>query len=540
MAGDGEREELPSFRPGPSAARGHAGRIIRRNDIPGHALNSRLCRVPAETPRTRELAPAHEHVEARVPSQDLRRLTDDTRATDNSEDAARIAELCKGLPLALRIIAALLSENPRRPLAEMAADLDDERTRLDELSYGDTAVRAAFDLSYRRLDQDRARLFRLLTINPGPDISTLATAALASVDERVARRGLEALARAHLIGPSRTYGRWRMHDLLRLYAGQLSDGHADADGREQARDRLLGYYLDTAQAAGDHLKALPGMPVPARFTDREDALAWLDAERPSVIAAVSMAASTGRDEVAMRLPIHLATYLTWRRRFDDWLSVAVISRDAARRLGDRHNEATALMNLGIALAQVRRFEEAIIALRGAAVIYREIGDRHGEGSAVGNLGIALQQVRRFEEAITACQGAAAIYRETGDRHGEGSALTSLGIALQEVRRFWEAITALRGAAVIYQEIGDRHGEGSALTNLGIALQQVRRFEEAITARQGEPRSTGRPATGTARAALTTSASPCGRCGEFGGQSPHAATRRRSTGRPATGTARARR
>ena len=111
-----------------------------------------------------------------------------------------------------------------------------------------------------------------------------------------------------------------MHDLLRLYARQLSDAHADADGREQARDRLLRYYLDTARAADAHLRALPGTPVPADFTGRDDALAWLDAERPSLVAAVTMAASTGRDQVALRVAAGLVEYFTWRRRFDDWLT----------------------------------------------------------------------------------------------------------------------------------------------------------------------------------------------------------------------------
>ena len=203
----------------------------------------------------------------------------------------------------------------------MATDLDDERTRLDELSYADTAVRAAFDLSYQRLDPDRSRLFRLLTINPGAEISTQATAVLADVDLRAARRGLEALARAHLIDHGSNYGKWRMHDLLHLYARQLSDAHSDADGREQARDRLLNYYLENAAAADAHLRALPGTPVPAVFTGRDKASAWLDAERPSLIATVTMAASTGRDQVAMRLPLNLAEYLAWRRRFGDWLSI---------------------------------------------------------------------------------------------------------------------------------------------------------------------------------------------------------------------------
>ena len=68
--------------------------------------------------------------------------------------------------------------------------------------------------------------------------------------------------------------------------------------REQARDRLLGYYLISADAADDHLRALAGMPVPAGFAGRDEALAWLDAERPSLVAAVTMAAGTGRDQVA--------------------------------------------------------------------------------------------------------------------------------------------------------------------------------------------------------------------------------------------------
>ena len=95
-----------------------------------------------------------------------------------------------------------------------------------------------------------------------------------------------------------------MHDLLRLYARQLSDTYAEADGREQARDRLLGFYLETAGAAAAHVRALPGTPVPADFTDRDRALAWLDAERPSLVTAVTMAASTGRDHIVLRLPLH--------------------------------------------------------------------------------------------------------------------------------------------------------------------------------------------------------------------------------------------
>ena len=109
----------------------------------------------------------------------------------------------------------------------------------------------------------------------------------------------------------------------------------------------------TADAAADHLRALPGTPVPAAFSGRDAALAWLDGERASLIAAVTLAANTGRDQIAMLLPLNLGGYLSWWRRFDDWLAVASISRDAARRLGDRTNEAVTLTNLGAALVEMR-------------------------------------------------------------------------------------------------------------------------------------------------------------------------------------------
>jgi tetratricopeptide (TPR) repeat protein len=415
---------------------------------------------------------------------------DDDRISTDRAAAGRLAGVCGGLPLALQVTAALLQVAPALSAGELAGELSEEKDRLAALRYDDgsgpgaPSVAAAFELSYRRLDETSARVFRLLPVNPGPDVSTAAVAVLADLPASQVRRVLARLAAAHLAEAAPgAGGRWRMHDLLRLYAQQLSDEHADADGREQARDRLLGYYLNMTDAATGHLRALLGTAVPEEFTGREDALAWLDAERASLVAAVTMAAETGRDHAAMQLPLLLAEYFAWRRRFDDWIAIATIGLDAAWRLGDRYSEGMALGNLGIALRYVQRFEEAITSCQDAAAIFWETGDRNSEGSALTNLGIALVEVQRFEEAITAHQDAAAIYRETGDRHREGMALTNLGIALREVQRFEEAITAHQDAAAIFRETGDRHGEGMALNNLGAALRDVQRFEEAITAYQ---------------------------------------------------------
>ena len=410
---------------------------------------------------------------------------DDDRIGGDPAAAGRLAIACGRLPLALQITAALLVADPVLTASELAGEMADEVGRLETLRYDDgsgasaPSAAAAFELSYRQLDEEAARLFRLLPADPGPDVSTEAAAELAGWPAHQARAVLGRLTRAHLVEAAGVPGRWRMHDLLRLYARQL----AGNDERDQAAGRLLDWYHRHAAAANDHLRALPGESVPEEFTGHDDALGWLDAQRPNMVAAVAMAAAAGRDRAAMHLPLALSKYLSWRRRFDDLLTVLTVSRETARCLGDRGGEGMALNNLGLALREVRQFEEAITACQDAAAIYRETGDRGGEGMALNNLGAALLEVRRFEEAITACQDAAAIYRETGDRGGEGMALNNLGAALLEVRRFEEAITACQDAAAIYRETGDRGGEGMALNNLGAALLEVRRFEEAITACQ---------------------------------------------------------
>ena len=413
---------------------------------------------------------------------------EDDRVTGDA--ARRLAGMCGRLPLALRIAGALLTADPALGVAELADELTVEQVRLERLRYDDgsgpggLSVTAAFELSCQKLEEIPARVFRLLPVNPGPDLSAAAAAALADLPVTEVRQVLAGLGRAHLLEAAPgTAGQWRMHDLLRLYAGRLSDDHADADDREEARDRLLDYYLSTAGAANQHLLGGPDMAAAGQFNGRDSALAWFDAERPNLVAAIGMAADTGRDQVAQELPFRLGAYLDWRRRFDDWVTVTAISVNAARRLGNRHREGEALNNLGLALRNTGRFDEAISAHEDAVAIHRETVDRHGEGMALNNLGVALQEARRFSEAITAHQDAAAIDLETGHRHSEGTALNNLGVALRKAGRFDGAMTAHRAAVAIHRETGDRHSEGGALNNLGVALQEVRRFDEAITAHQ---------------------------------------------------------
>ncbi|MCG6499860.1 regulator, partial [Kitasatospora sp. A2-31] len=173
----------------------------------------------------------------------------DSRIENEPEAARAIVRLCGCLPLALRIVAALLSRDSLKPLSGLVTDLSDRDTVLDELSVAELAVRTAFFLSLCSMTDQAAHMFRMLALSPGADISTDAAVALSGHTKTVSRRLLDDLADAHLIERGTVHGRWRFHDLMRVFATEEVDARCDAILREAAIDRLLGYYLETARWA---------------------------------------------------------------------------------------------------------------------------------------------------------------------------------------------------------------------------------------------------------------------------------------------------
>ena len=223
----------------------------------------------------------------------------------------------------------------------------------------------------------------------------MAAAALVEGGESLVRRQLVRLTRAHLIERHRP-DRWRMHDLIRLYAAEL--GATDGPAAELAFGPVVSCYRRDTSAAAGRFSALPGQVVPAGFDTHDQAVARFEAERATVVAIVSRA---GCQAAAVDIALDLARFLERVRYLEDWTATATAATQAARELGDRHREGGALTNLGAALREVRRFDEAITAHQQARDLFSELDDRHGEGNALGSLGTALWVVRRFEEAITA-------------------------------------------------------------------------------------------------------------------------------------------
>jgi tetratricopeptide (TPR) repeat protein len=389
---------------------------------------------------------------------------DDARTVDQPEDARQIVRLCAGLPQAVQIVAALLADNPRQSLASMVADLSDSHSRLAEMTYQGDAIATAFQLSYQRLDPERARVFRLLPVSPGPDVSTGSVSVLADLDNTGTRHALRDLAQANLLMYGITDDRWRLHDLLRLFADEQGRAQAAADHRDEARDRLLDYLVRTATAASQRLTGPAAASIPA-FPDAAKALEFLDGERACLVAAVAFARQSDRQRLAAQLALAPAGYLERERRFDDALATLTAARDIGRDLADRETEASALASLVMILQGLRRFDDAIAAGREAVALFVQTGNQLGQAVALTNLGGALQQVRQFNEAIGVLADAAKIYQSLGDSYRQAAVMLNVGVAQHGAGDTTRASVALRTAADLLKQYGDSHRQAIALTSL---------------------------------------------------------------------------
>ncbi|WP_371680132.1 BTAD domain-containing putative transcriptional regulator [Streptomyces sp. NBC_01276] len=314
--------------------------------------------------------------------------------------AARLAGLCDGLPLALRLAAARLATRPHRGLAAFAGELADEHTRLDLLDVGDTGVAAALALTVQHLPEPARRMFHRLGPHTGATLDTCTAAALAGCPPGRAATALDQLAAAQLIveaGP-RSYV---LHDLVRLYARSLSPGH-DPEGLLRLLDHWLHTLLAACAAAepgSEPCCAPPPEAGPAgeirRFPDRTGALAWFSAERDALRGAVEAAASAGAHDRAWRLVLLQWPLVLWQVR-DGWVPLLEQGLASAELDGDTGAQSRVRALLGWVLAEEGRSEEALRQLERAPALAALAGDASGEATARINLAVAL--MRRGERS----------------------------------------------------------------------------------------------------------------------------------------------
>ena len=438
------------------------------------------------------------------------------RAGAEPAAAGRIASLCACLPLALAVAAARAAARPGFSLAALADELADSAGRLDALDAGDpgSTVRMVFSWSVRQLSSEAGRMFRLLGIHPGPDITVPAAASLAALADADARRLLRELARAHLIA-EHVPGRYAFHDLLRAYATeQTHSADSDVDRRE-ATGRMLDHYLHTAARAAllqdpakEPVVLAPPRPGAAAGQpgDQRQALAWFEAEHQVLLAAVTLATGSGFDTHAWQLPWAMSPFLHarghWREhaatqrtalaaatRLGDTAAQAVCSRllasactylgdhDQARRhhasslalyqrLGDRLGEAKVQHHLGGLAGRQGRHADALGHVEQALRLYQAVGDKANEAVALNNLGWCHGLLGDYQQASAFCRQALTVSAEAGNHKTEGYAWDSLGYAEHHLGNLDEAAACYQRALTLHRESGDRFGEADVLTHLG--------------------------------------------------------------------------
>jgi tetratricopeptide (TPR) repeat protein len=436
------------------------------------------------------------------------------RAGADPAATAELAALCGLLPLALRIVAAKLQAEPQSSVTDMLLRLR-KNDRLTALEFGrdsEIAVRAAFELSYDSLPAAEQRVFRLLGLVPGMDVTHDAVAALLDTDTATAGQLLDALAAGHLISRQPRL-RYQFHDLLREYAKELCAAVDPEDERAAAVERLLTFYvhrtIDATRLLHPRSLRLPGdepegVP-PSGLADRDAAIAWLTDEQPNLTAAVLHAQAHGAPTAAWRLAYAMRSYFLVGPGGLGWLAVGPAGLAGAieaghyhavsamhgllgrshRMLGDlptaaQHiaealaaseaagwakGEVIAHCTLGGILQDQGRLAEAITHHEAALAIERALGDPNTGGVHLANIAAVLTQIGEFADAVPYCEGALDLMRRNGDERGVAVSMEVLGAAFHQLGRLADAATHVTGALAEYRRMGFRDLEAEGLCTL---------------------------------------------------------------------------
>ncbi len=419
------------------------------------------------------------------------------RAAAEPGALAEMITSCARLPLALTIAGGRAAARPGFPLAVLAAELRDVKDRLDALDAGESgvSVRAAFGWSYQNLTPEAARMFWLLGVHPGPDISAPAAASLAGASLRQARNALAELAQAHLIA-EHAPGRYSFHDLLRTYAAEQA---AEADNIAEhgaAICRVLDHYLHSARSAvrlldPTHLIALP-QPAPGTMpellTSHRQALAWLDAERRVLMAAVGAAVESGLYARACQLPAVLRWYFCRRGHWQDWAASQRTALVAACRLGDQAAQARVHRDLGDALAGIGASQEAHAHLQQAVALCQDLGDQAGAGTSYFSISVLFERLGDFDQALRHSRVALDLFQAHGDKPHQAVALNAVGWHHAQLGDYVQAQVFCEQGLAMYRDLGDRFGEAITLDSLGYCrllagdhVQAVALYQQSVVA-----------------------------------------------------------
>jgi tetratricopeptide (TPR) repeat protein len=423
----------------------------------------------------------------------VRQVTRTGGRRDAPAELTELAQLCARLPLALRVAAEHAVSRPAMQLRDLIEDLRDDSLLWDALSIGDgphgEAVRTVFTWSYRDLPGEAARMFRVLGLHQGPDISLAAAAAATGMPERAARRALDILLGAFLIQSTRPH-RYELHDLLRAYALDQARTIDDEPTLQDALDRLLQWYIaGAAQAArllapGEQFPLQvpsPEGPAPLRFETAAAAFEWFDTERPNLVANARAAVQAGLIRRAWELAMTLNPIHGYHFTFDDWDMLSELAVAASEALNDPSALTVALDNRGRFLFRRRLLDEAKATHARALAIREEQGDEQGMYPSLNALGLICLRTRELEEAAAYFEGTAERARQAGDEPWDGWGRSNLAEAQLESGDAVLALETIRPLPQFFADLHDPISEGNARWLLAWAERLAGNLTAAQTA-----------------------------------------------------------
>ncbi|KOG41630.1 transcriptional regulator [Streptomyces resistomycificus] len=428
----------------------------------------------------------------------LTAIVGERRIAPARPDAARLVELCDRLPLALRIAAARLASKPHWTVRYLVNRLSDEHRRLDELSQGESQVRASLALSYRYLPAEAARLLRRLGLLDVPDFTAWSGAAVLNKEVLDAERLIEDLVDAQFLEVVNVDAtgqlRYRFHTLVRLYAEERARQEDSEPDRLAATTRYLRTLLtiaeeaDRREGAGKDTWVHSGVQrrrIEAALTDELLAvpLEWFEAERLALVASVQQAARIGQSELAWDLTVSALVFFGTRSYTDDWRTCCQAAAEAAHTVGDLCGQGAMHFGLGTLELSYSRLENAASYLDKALHFYTEAGEDHGRAMALRSLGQSDRMrgdpdtaMPRFTEALT-------LFRAAGDLFGEVHTLHNMAEAELDRGHLEAAMRCAREAVHLEEKRApDTRNLAQALYRLGrvhLALDELAAAEESF-------------------------------------------------------------
>jgi tetratricopeptide (TPR) repeat protein len=378
----------------------------------------------------------------------FQRLVGVERTQAQLEAANTLVNLCGRFPLAIRLAGGTLRNHPEWRLEDYVHQLNRERQSLDQLRLSNLDIRASFASSFKQLDEISARLFRLLGLLQAQNFAPAIAAALLEFESVTAEQFISDLVDLQLLEPARE-GRYRLHDLVRLFAKEQLAQEEPAEARQAARLRAARWYLEASEVMNLALKpetrhslaqvSLEDKSQSPEATEQQwflAALNWFQLERMNLLASVELAYQAQAWETVVALVKNLVNFFTIHIDRTNWERTHLLALDASRRLGDspdgdsstsRQEEAQTLTNLGNAYTVQSAWEKACECYEQSLIIFGELEDHLGIAKTMGNLGIVCAQQGNWEKAGEYYEQSLVIFSELGDSCGEALTLTNMGV-----------------------------------------------------------------------------------------------------------------